>query len=691
VSETTGNPSDIPLHSAIPNLGNSALGGGETSGNLTVEQIAAQTCEALFGQDPNYLRAFAFGTRETAEATAGATDEAAIAGNDLDLRLCFDRQIVGEEAAAIQQRFTEEMQRRGVDTDETPIDLFFMELSELTSSSGIRDLKELGPVEGRLLKGLNPKDGPAALQDTSVIGLYILETLRPIHTKAGVDPELVSPQAAIERLTLTHDGAIGYMHYYRAYHRHLEIEGNPKPDRIAKCLSRVVVGAVLAQLNPDELAIMKPLLGAAIRQADAHHATDETMARVLLDNPSTARLIDPDTRELLILAGRVRSNDRAVIDSLPADFVERASATTVAYSSQQGKGRRVEGGEQADTLNSLGMEPFFKTYGVESQLQPGERLIQQETGDEPPTDEPRMVYFIPYRNSFTGEENGTLDITVTRRDGSTQEMTRTPGRLVGDAGVIGGPRTATVRVSPGRPVSVIAVPADKLQALISSPEIREELRDPARTTLEARQVRAFIEYMLGEFNTYTAQSTGYTTRLADPAEAEARMGSNPFEQYNQGSRFTQALEFIAAQQPPAAEGDAEAAPPLAVEVTTGDTPTQLLALNQENGWLYVVKRGNAQATLGSGETVPLSPNEPVGEGGLFGRPTMGGIDLLPYSQAFGIHPTAFHRISQSTRTLAELFPGAQVPAEIRDMVGVDLLLSLAYTLSHRLRRRIATR
>ena len=614
------------------------------------ERIAQTVCRELLMNEPGYQGTFSFGTP---------------GGNDLDLRLCFE-DLSQVEQESIRERLLRRLHAEGVDVE---VDLLFMSGEEFVS--GIRDLVELGDVAERLYNGFDPHEQQAAVGDTSMFSLYIFSTMRMLHRNQNAG-QFGSPQEALDRLVLTRDGAVGWMHFYTGcfLHEYLHQQQDPAllakyQERLAKFVSRVAHGSTLAHVEPEsKLDDFKPLLITAIREADANNSTDVKMTDVLLAHPDTFALLDVHSQDVLRAAGEIRSGRAA---NVALDFIPAAEAELFYQAFQQGIHRRPELGEDADPLTSYALGELVRDLGSFMSYSRGTELMTQGG----PPDE---VIYIPLKTN-DGRDNAGVDIIVADAEGEpVAYYTRTPGRVVGEGAIFGLPRSATVTARDHLETHVIS--AQTIRDLLTDQALYQQLQQPHRLeTRNARRLDVLLRYFAREAAIFTRQTLPYTSLASREAASEA-LGENPLAAYNLKERFHDTLQQFA---------DSEAHPQVTTVMAEQGART-LFEANQPNDRLYVVSNGTVQIPLQNGEIVTLEQGEYFGESSLLGMPTTGAAILPEGSSVLAVEISWFKRFTQSRQPIKDI----ELPEELRGVLPVHLLYHLAAEGYDRVRRRLST-
>ena len=622
------------------------------------EQLAARICPEYLSERPDYEALYSFGTP---------------GGNDLDLRLCFSRMADVPEQT-VRETVIERLHAAGVDVD---IDLLFMTGDEF--EYGIRDLVELGDVEEDLKNGFDPHDGQRAVKDTSMFTLYICATMRELHRSPSA-AYLLTPDEALQRLQLTPEGAVGWMHFYTGCFLHEYLRHHQDPvalrnyqERLAKFASRVISGSILAELDESQLEILKPQLIDAVRAATPERSADATMTDVLRANG----LLEPVTDELLTLAGDIRSNPDMEV---PESFIPAAEALLFSYAFQQGQHRRPEIGEDADWLTSYAMAEFIRDLGERRVIPPNTTLMRQgEYGTE-------MMY-IPLKTQ-DGRDNVGVDVEVTNGTAKPIRYMRSPGRTVGELAVLGAPRSATVTTDKERETEVYVLHTDVVRNMLKDDATYAELQKPVLSSFGARRADVFMRHAAREAIFYLRQTLPYTT-LASREQAEAVLGDNPFARYNLGHRFHDVLQLFTGQ--PGSAPDR----PAVTEIAADEAPQTLFTAGNTTGDVfYVVTEGSVDITLQNGhqeagvapEVVTLQPGEYFGESSLVGMSATGTAMLTEGSRVLAVDARWFKRMAQSRQPLR----GVAVPEGLKDVLPVHLLYHIATEGYDRVRRRAVT-
>ena len=606
------------------------------------ERIAQTACQEILTAVPGYQGTFSFGTP---------------GGNDLDLRLCF-ADIDEATQDEVRSQLVERLRADGVDID---LDIFFMTGQEF--QDGIRDLVELGSIEQHLEDGFDPHDSPVAVGDMSMFSLYIFSTMRALHLNPEAG-DFGSPEDSLDRLVLTPDGAIGWMHYYTGCFLHEYLQQDPDTqskyiERLAKFSSRVVGGSTLAQLELPQLAAIKPELIGAIHAADATTSTDATMSEVLLTNPDTVVLLNTNSQDLLRAAGAIRSGNR---EALPPNFIQLAEVELFYAAFQQGIHRRTAEGAEMDSLTAYALGELIRQLGTPETYQPGDQIMRQ--GD-PSHD----LFYIPLKTADR-DGNGGVSITVLGPDEQeAASYTRKVG-VLGEGALFGLPRSATVRAT--EPTEMYRIDAQIIRDLLTDPNIHAQLQQPLPETLDARRVDILMRHLAIQAGIFTRQTLPYTS-LAAREIAERNLGQNPLALYNLGMRFHDTLQMFAGT-PEAGETG-----PVATIATSAAQTQTVFQAGQNTDRLYVVSEGTVQIPLQNGETITLQPGEFFGESSILGLPTTGTAILSENSQALSVDVAWFKRFTQSRQ-----------PIQGTDILPVHLLYHLAAEGYDRVRRRLIT-
>lgn len=619
---------------------------------LSIDDVVKQICDELLLKYQHYLGTYRFGTR---------------GGNDVDLRPCFEREPSLAEQAVLRRQFQERMVELGVTTE---LDLLFMAQEELTTGR-IRDLVEHGDVTGRLLDGFDPHELQAAVGDTSLFSLYIIATLLLIHHREHVS--LPSANDAIQRVVLTRDGAVGWMHYYTAcfLHEYLRPDrpagnlGGAYVERLAKFFCRVSLGNTLAQLSAGQLATIQPTLVTAIHQASATRSADATMNDALLADPYAGALLDPESQRLLRVAGNIRSGSTPGM--APEIFVPAAESLLFYKAFDQGSDRRTATDENADPLTSHVLGTMVRHGRDRRSFRRGTPLMTQgEHG--------KQLFFLPLKTTDR-RSNGYVTITVRDAHGDVvQTYQRNAGRVVGEGAIFGFPRSATVTA--GSDLEAYVLDAAEIRDLLTDDAIYTELQQPVLETPNARMVDVLLRYFARDAGIFLQQTQPYT-RLTSSYDATARFGPNPLDRYRlDGATFHDyLLSFV--------DASGEGAPAPVAIVGAGQDRT-LFPAGKPSERFYVVSRGSAAIRLtgGRNEEIALKPHEYFGESSLSGLPAGGTAVLTAGSEVLSVDPSWFQRHSQSRQ------PAVNTMAE--QLLPVQLGYHLAAEGYERVRRRLAT-
>lgn len=615
------------------------------------EQAVRSVCEEVLAGLSGYVGAFGFGTP---------------GGADVDIRLCFDTL-----DGVSQDDITAEFRRRlpGVE-----LDLLFMTVTEF--EAGIRDLIEDGAVEDRLLDGFDPHVRQAAVGDTSMFSAYIFATMKTLHVSGSA--ELGDPAAeALDRLTLTRDGAVGWSHFYAGcfIHEYLaQQRGDRAPeaylDRIAKFFSRVTLGATLAALDPAELAEMKDPLVAAIRSADGPSSTDAELNAVILTDPRTRRRLDSTSVRLLGVCSRIRDGS---IVYMPPTTIARLEEMLFYNAYQQGIERRSQGHVAADPLVSYALGDLMRDVGRRVTFRAGDELTRQGViGSE--------VIYLPLKTS-AGQSNPSVRVRVQRSGKkATTSYPRRPGRIIGESAIFGLERSATVTADGD--VEAVVVDAGVIRDMLSDSDLREELQRPVLRSRDARR----LDVLLRHFAVRSAMLVRQTAPDMPYADGDVVPGHNPFAAFHLGPAFHDVLRARAHERVEGRAGKPlhRSAHPV---VRLSAEPTRALSLmtpSRGADRLYVVSEGTATIELrGRGGVVSRGRGEYFGESSLLGLRPSGAVHLSPGGEVLSIHPDWFMRFTQSRQPIA----GVESPLE--GILPVHLLYHLAAENHDRLRRQLA--
>jgi CRP-like cAMP-binding protein len=616
------------------------------------EQIAQEVCRDVLQEIPGYQATFSFGTP---------------GGNDLDLRLCFaDLTIVRQDD--IREQLVEQLRLGGVDVE---AELLFMSADEFVN--GIRDLVELGDVSERLRDGFDPHEGQTAVGDTSMFSLYIFSTMRMLH-RSQEACSFGSPDEALDRLTLTRDGAVGWMHFYtgaflHAYLHRLGGNGDkmaPYQERLAKFTARVACGNTLARVEPESKLNMtfKPEFIKAIRRSDAQHSTDAEMTNALLQNPDSFVLLDAESQAILQIASEIRNGN---ITGVELDFISAAEAELFYRAFEQGIDKRPEAAENADPLTSYALGELTRDLGHVEYYEPGAKLmVQGAPGKE--------VIYLPLKTQ-SGRDNAVVNVTVSRVDGNiAAEYARTPGRVVGEAAIFGLPRSATVTAQ--KRLEAYVIGADTIQKLLADDELHQQLQQPTLRTRDARRLDVLLRYFAREAAIFTRQTLPYTS-LGSREDAQELLGRNPLARYNLDYSFHSVLQHCAWSE--------AYLQVVSVRAENGD-PRVLFEAGHSNNQLYVVSEGLVQIPLQNGEAITLQPGEYFGESSLLNMTTTGSAILNAGGVVLAVDAQWFKRFTQSR----QIIQGLELPEALRDVLPVHLLYHLAAEGYERVRRRLIT-
>lgn len=613
------------------------------------EQIASSVCGEMLETVSGYQGTYSFGTP---------------GGNDLDLRLCFtDLDSVAQED--IRARVLGRLHAEGVGVD---VDLLFMSSEEFIN--GIRDLVELGDVTERLRDGFDPHQRQAAVGDTSMFSLYIFSTMRTLH-RSHTASTSDSPDTALNNLTLTRNGAIGWMHFYVGCFLHEYLRGFDSEDRLAvykerlaKFTARVILGNVLARLEPESLLDddLKWSLIDAIRRANAQSTTDAEMINVLLESPYTQALLGNESQHILRIASEVRNGD---MEAMPTNLIPNLEAEVFYSAFEQGSDRRQERGEDADTLTSYALGELVCDLGhVVSYAQRASMVRQNTPGND--------VMYIPLKLQ-DGRDNAGVNIRVVDHTGNiVAEALRTPGRVVGEGAIFGLQRSATVTAAGHVEVYTIAV--ERIRTLLADPSVFDELQQSLLETREARRVDTLLRYLAREAILFTRGTLPYTTTALTEVTQEI-LGSNPLATYHLGQQFQATLACLATSDEY----------PDVAEIGTDKKDLPIFEAGQLNDRLYAVTEGAVQIVLQNDEALRMHPGDYFGESSLLGMPTTGSATLMAGS-VVAVNSQWFKRFTQSR----QLIRGADLPDDLRNVRPVHLLYHLAAEGYDRVRRRLLT-
>lgn len=626
---------------------------GSAAGPATtphVEQVAREVCADVLTGLPGYRWTVSFFTQ---------------GGDDLDLRVYLDDPHAVDQQDVV-TRFERELRRRGVDTE---LDMWFASPDEF--DHGFEDPAEFLAVESVLRDGFDPHQLQVALRDTSVLSMYAFATMRVLHVRPDVEPR--DPAAFVDRLVLTRDGAVSWMHWFTGcfLHDYLgfkreEISAERYRARLAKFVSRVAAGSTLAQLDRSQRAHLKPALVAAIRAADAEHSIDELVSAALMRDADAGALLDPKTRELLRIAGRIRSGDTA---SIPDDFVDGAEAALFYAAFNQGTDLRQQPGERPDPLTSYALGALAATRGHTEVVARGSRLtVQGELGTR--------LHYLPIK-ARDGSDNPGVTAIVTDYDGTVvaSERRSSGGVVGGDEALLGAFYRATVVAE--NDLESLTLDAREVHSLLSDPDLHAQLKLPVPVLPEARLLDVFLRYYSRATSLALRESTSYT-EVADPGFTRAVVSPTPLAAFDLGDGFRDVLSLFAQ---PGSDGSGA---PVVVERVAADRP--LFDQSRPAGRFYVMVRGNARIILdGASGGVDRGAGEFFGESSILGLPPSGAAVLAGGSEVLAVDPRWFLRFTQSRQPIR----GARVPPPLQGILPVHLLYHMAARNHDKLRAHVA--
>ena len=589
----------------------------------SAERIAAAVGPELAALHPGYVCMVAFGTP---------------GGHDLDLRVFFES-LDDVDQDAVRALITERLRDSVAD-----VELWFHERRDL--DEGLADERTFGPVETLLREGFDPQRIHAAVGDTSLITTYVFATMRLLHRNPSA-PDVQSPGAAVDRLVLTHDGAVAWTHWFTGTFLHEYVQyrqGERTPEeyreRLAKFLCRTSVGSTLAQLRPWQLQVVKRDLVAAIQRADGSHSTDELMCAALTRHPVTAPLIDSATRGLLEVAGQIRSGRTSAV---PDDFVDEAEAALFYTASRQGWERRQPPGGRIDPLTSYALGGLSRAYGTRRLIRRGEPLVVQgAVGSE--------LIHIPLTSS-SGAPNADVSITIRdMRGGLVAHHHRSAGGVIGHYALLGTPRSATV-IAEGD-IEAYVLPADVVGAMLTDPDIQAELRTPVLVSPEARSIDVLLRYLSREVGIFLRQSTAYTF-LASHQLSQSHVEPNPLQGFDLGHRFYDVLRAAAVPWQPGEP----ARPPVALERVGPRHDRMIFDVNDRTDRFYVVSDRSVRIAMRNGAGfVVRKPGDFFGESSMLKQGASGRAVAEADSAVLSIDPAWFERFTQSRQPIRGVLP-----------------------------------
>jgi CRP-like cAMP-binding protein len=603
-------------------------------------QRARETAERLKVY-PQYRGAYQFGTP---------------GGADLDLRLCF----TDLPSETDQERIRSQFQDLGVETD-----ILFIAEKEIKDGK-IADLIQFANAEQHLKYGFDPHYQQAAVGDTSLFSLYIFATMQPFQENS--ERPLLPAQEALDNLQITREGAIGWSHYYTgcflgeyAQYKKDNLTDAAYQKRLAKFFSRVTLGSALAQLDQSQLDVLKPQLIEAIQSSDQTHSTDEKMTEVLLGNQQIQENLSEDSKQLLTLAGQIRSGQ---IKDVSKIFTSRAESMLFYNAYQQGIERRLEPGQDADYLTSYAFEQLVRNPELHAKLEvhpEGHVFFEQgETNND-------LFYLM-----LGQPENKGVKVVVKKADGTTEEYVRSVGRTFGEISLFNRPRSATVS-SQQDGTEVYALDAQIIRDLLASKTISEELKQRVLQTDSARTVDVLLQYFSREAGIFLQQTLPYTN-YPEQETPERLMENNPFAQYYLGEAFHDIMTgFIQ-------EGN-ESSP---VKRISADQTNTLFEQGVKNDKIYVVTKGPATITLQNGETITHQKDAVFGESSMLGTTTTGSAALSEEAEVLAIDANWFQQFTQSRQSLTN------VPDSVQGILPRHLLYHLAAIGYGRIQNRLTT-
>lgn len=599
----------------------------EPDGSATTpaERIAAAVGAELAARHPGYVCMVAFGTP---------------GGHDLDLRLFFEN-LDDVDEDAVRALLADRLRDDGVEVE---ADIWFNERRDF--DDGLADARTFGPVETLLRDGFDPQRIQAAIGDTSLITMYAFATMRLLHRNPAA-PDVPSPGTAVDRLVLTHDGAVAWTHWFTGTFLHEYVQyrrGERMPEeyreRLAKLLCRTSIGSTLAQLRPWQLQVVKSDLVAAIRRADRAHSTDELMCAALTRHPLTAPLIDSDTRGLLEVAGQIRSGRTSAV---PEDFVDDAEAALFYSASRQGWERRQPPGGRIDPLTGYALGSLSRAYGTRRLIRRGEPLVVQGA-------EGSELIHIPITAS-SGAPNADVSIEIRdMRGGLVAYHHRRAGGVIGHYALLGTPRSATV-IAEGD-IEAYVLPAEVVGSMLTDPDIQAELRMPVLESAEARSMDVLLRYLSREVAIFLRQSTAYTYLSTDQL-SQSGVQPNPLQGFDLGHRF---YDVLRAEAVPWQPGE-PARPPVALERVDPGHDRTIFDVGDRNPRLYVVSDRSVRIAMRNGAGfVVRKPGDFFGESSLLKQGASGRAVAEADGEVLSIDPEWFERFTQSRQPIRDVLP-----------------------------------
>jgi CRP-like cAMP-binding protein len=619
--------------------------------------------------------------QEFSDSFKGAYQFGTAGGADLDLRLCFTTTLPDDVQDAIRTRFHQ------LDLD-TEVDILFIDEQELQNGL-IADIKQYDKAEAYLQKGFDPHYLQPQVGDTSLFSHYIFATMKPFEEDQ--DNPLLAPDIAISNLRLTTEGATGWTHYYTGaflgeynhYKKNTDLTSAEYQKRLAKFFTRVTLGSTLAQLgekDEQQLAQMKPLLIDAIQEADQNKSTDETMAALLLRETSTNSLLPRESRELLELAGRIRSGKVKEFDK---DFVRRAEAMLFFNAYQQGIERRLNPDQPVDFLTGYAFEALVRNPAL------GAELIKYKAGDvltEQSTRGDKSVFFISLLEQSEGVE---FVVNKPTTDGGTEEIKgeRKAGSVVGE-----GPifdilyRSATVRVKEDG-TQIWKIDANKIKNLLSSSETFNLLQNNLLETDEGRLADLSLQYFSREALRFVRDTLPYTSSPTGRETHEYITRGNSLSQFYLGNGFHDILETFT--DPTKTDAPVK-------KVTSESLPERVLFNEGENPESFYVVSKDSEVTvlLRNGETITLTEGMMFGDAAILKSQTTGTASVSENGSVLAVNAAWFQKFTRSRETLHSLPTEVTntLPSQFQEkqILPRHLLYHLAALGYGRVKRRLET-